>query len=224
MQKLVFDFQTGHAGASWCLLPSLQNLFGDDKQQLWNGVHRLRSGCLPRWFFAVHVASTPTTNGWIITGDPATPQRFEPAVSRVWRLNGWHYQSSIILELIFSRAWGCLVLNVAHLLRRKFACQDAITLLFNIKKIFYSIYPQMFLQEIAILFIYYLFSWFIRFNRLCNEKVFLCLMLFFFPFLLCPHWRWALDSSQKLDFLGLEYFRGWQHNYEERGKNQPHAR
>lgn len=39
---------------------------------------------------------------------------------------------------------------------------------FNIKKVFYLIYPQMFLQEIAILFIYYLFSWFIKFNRLCK--------------------------------------------------------
>lgn len=69
--------------------------------------------------------------------------------------------------------WRCLILNMAHLLKRKFACQDAITFSFNI-------YPQLFLQEIAILFIYYLFSWFIRFNRLWKWKAFYT--VWHFPF------------------------------------------
>lgn len=56
-------------------------------------------------------------------------------------------------------------MNVVDLLERKFACQDYIS--------FLLIYPQMFLQEIAILFIYYLFIGLLDLIDLENEKPFI---------------------------------------------------
>lgn len=56
-------------------------------------------------------------------------------------------------------------MNVVDLLERKFACQDDIRVSFNI-------YPQLFLQEIAILFIYYLFLGLLDLIDFANEKSF----------------------------------------------------
>lgn len=48
------------ASSSWSLLA--QNLSGDGKLQLWNGIRCLKSGRLPRWFFSVYTALMCHTN------------------------------------------------------------------------------------------------------------------------------------------------------------------
>lgn len=62
-------------------------------------------------------------------------------------------------------------------MRRKFACQD------GIRFILIYIYPQMFLQEIAILFIYYLFLVLLDLIDFGNEKSFIPHDIFHFSLL-----------------------------------------